>query len=195
MSSSSPQAVIGQIQTLAPEQSERVAITFVCDGATSHEPLTYAELHELARKASSLLAERAAAAAQGLLPELASSATISVERAVERTSGTLYLHQPSSDGVALGGHEPPRHAHAPGPRPTLSIVVPAYRSQDCLDELAARVRRVGEALLEPYELILVNDGSPDATGRVIERLAAVDPAVVAGQLRKNFGQDNAIMAG
>ncbi|HTV21784.1 MAG TPA: glycosyltransferase [Polyangiaceae bacterium] len=80
-------------------------------------------------------------------------------------------------------------------RPNLSIVVPAYRSSDCLDELAERVRSVCQESDESYELILVNDCSPDDTWQVIERLTRDDPAVVGLNLRKNFGQDNALMAG
>jgi polyisoprenyl-phosphate glycosyltransferase len=75
------------------------------------------------------------------------------------------------------------------------VVVPAYRSGDCLDELAERIRSVCQEAGEPYELILVNDCSPDDTWAVIERLSRDDPAVVGINLRKNFGQDNAIMAG
>lgn len=80
-------------------------------------------------------------------------------------------------------------------RPNLSVVVPAYRSRDCLDELAERIRAVCQEAHESYELILVNDCSPDDTWAVIERLTRDDPAVVGVNLRKNFGQDNAIMAG
>lgn len=79
--------------------------------------------------------------------------------------------------------------------PSLSVVVPAYRSSDCLNELAERVRCVCQKAGEPYELILVNDCSPDDTWAVIERLTRDDPAVVGINLRKNFGQDNALMAG
>jgi undecaprenyl-phosphate 4-deoxy-4-formamido-L-arabinose transferase len=77
----------------------------------------------------------------------------------------------------------------------LSIVVPVYRSADCLDELARRVRdSVGERF-GSYELILVNDASPDHSWDTISALTATYPFVVGLNLRKNVGQDNAIMAG
>jgi undecaprenyl-phosphate 4-deoxy-4-formamido-L-arabinose transferase len=82
-------------------------------------------------------------------------------------------------------------------RPTLSIVVPAYRSADCLPALAQAVT----SALGPngadlsHELILVNDGSPDPTWDVIERLCHEHPEVIGVDLRKNFGQDNAILTG
>jgi undecaprenyl-phosphate 4-deoxy-4-formamido-L-arabinose transferase len=85
---------------------------------------------------------------------------------------------------------------APEPRPpALSIVVPAYRSVDCLGALAAAVDSALRTTPWSYELILVNDGSPDATWREVERLARSDPRVVGVDLRRNFGQDNAILTG
>jgi glycosyltransferase involved in cell wall biosynthesis len=80
-------------------------------------------------------------------------------------------------------------------RPELSVVIPVYRSADCLPELAERIARACQSMSKTYELILVDDASPDDTARVIEQLGAKDPAIVGLFLRKNFGQDNAIMAG
>jgi undecaprenyl-phosphate 4-deoxy-4-formamido-L-arabinose transferase len=97
-----------------------------------------------------------------------------------------------ADFVPASGERLTAQRHAP---PSLSVVVPAYRSRECLDELAERVRDVCRAAGESYELILVNDCSPDDTWAVIERLTRQDSAVVGINLRKNFGQDNAIMAG
>jgi undecaprenyl-phosphate 4-deoxy-4-formamido-L-arabinose transferase len=80
-------------------------------------------------------------------------------------------------------------------RPTLSIVVPVYRSAECLVELAARVNKACQSIGVSHELILVDDCSPDHSWQVIEGLCASDPSVVGITLRKNVGQDNAIMAG
>jgi polyisoprenyl-phosphate glycosyltransferase len=77
----------------------------------------------------------------------------------------------------------------------LSIVVPVYRSADCLPELALRVaQRVADSF-STFELILVNDDSPDTSWEVIMSLVRRNPFVVGLDLRKNVGQDNAIMAG
>jgi polyisoprenyl-phosphate glycosyltransferase len=77
----------------------------------------------------------------------------------------------------------------------LSIVVPVYRSAECLPELARRVARDVASSFDSYELILVNDNSPDTSWEVITLLTHAHPFVVGVDLRKNVGQDNAIMAG
>jgi undecaprenyl-phosphate 4-deoxy-4-formamido-L-arabinose transferase len=75
----------------------------------------------------------------------------------------------------------------------LSIVIPVYNSQDNLAELA---RQIQDALSDMrYELILVNDGSKDRSWDVIVELCHVYPDIIGVNLRKNSGQDNAIMAG
>jgi polyisoprenyl-phosphate glycosyltransferase len=77
----------------------------------------------------------------------------------------------------------------------LSIVVPVYRSAECLPELARRVEEEVGRYFQSYELVLVNDDSPDTSWEVIQRLAAEHNFVTGLNLRKNAGQDNAIMAG
>ena len=79
--------------------------------------------------------------------------------------------------------------------PDLSIVVPTYCSADCLDALAGAISSALGPTEWAYELILVNDGSPDRTWPTIERLCGADRRVVGIDLRRNFGQDNAILTG
>src|SRR5260370_28745718 len=80
-------------------------------------------------------------------------------------------------------------------RQDLSVVVPVYKSEECLEALAAAI----DAELQPrdiqYELILVNDGSPDRSWSIVESLCRTRTNVIGVDLRRNFGQDNAIMAG
>jgi undecaprenyl-phosphate 4-deoxy-4-formamido-L-arabinose transferase len=80
---------------------------------------------------------------------------------------------------------------------TLSIVIPVYRSAPILPKLveaiAAEMRT--EGLAESFELILVNDCSPDNSWHVIRELAKSNPFVKGITLRRNVGQHNAIMAG
>lgn len=75
----------------------------------------------------------------------------------------------------------------------ISIVVPVYKSQDCIEAL---VNRVEECLSEfEFELILVNDGSPDKSWVKIKKAGESRKWLKGINLRKNAGQDNAIMAG
>ncbi len=75
----------------------------------------------------------------------------------------------------------------------ISIVIPVYNSEGNLIELA---RQVQDALSEMrYDLILVNDGSKDGSWDVIAQLCSQNHSLIGVNLRKNSGQDNAIMAG
>lgn len=80
-------------------------------------------------------------------------------------------------------------------QPLLSVVVPAYNEAEGLDELHARVSQTMDALGEPWELVLVNDGSRDATLAAMERLRAADPRVAIVNLSRNFGKEIATTAG
>lgn len=77
----------------------------------------------------------------------------------------------------------------------LSIVVPVYNSADCLPELARRVQEDVGRDFDDFELVLVNDGSPDRSWDVIVELVDQYSFISAVNLRRNYGQDNAIMAG
>lgn len=81
--------------------------------------------------------------------------------------------------------------------PAVSIVIPVYRSRDCLAPLVEALTAVlSDTCAEGgYEIILVNDDSPDDSWKEIARLAAVYPAVKGVSLSRNFGQHNATMAG
>lgn len=79
----------------------------------------------------------------------------------------------------------------------LSIVVPVYRSAAILPQLVEQidVSMTKEGLADRFELLLVNDASPDNSWAVIRSLAAVHTFVRGITLRRNAGQHNAIMAG
>ena len=75
----------------------------------------------------------------------------------------------------------------------ISVVVPVYKSQECIEAL---VNRVDECFNElDYELILVNDCSPDNSWKEIKVALQSNEKLIAINLRKNSGQDNAIMVG
>ncbi|HKA21104.1 MAG TPA: glycosyltransferase family 2 protein [Blastocatellia bacterium] len=79
--------------------------------------------------------------------------------------------------------------------PDLSIVVPVYKSEECLGALIEEISSALSPTNRDYEVILVNDGSPDNSWTVIEAICRTNPQVTGVDLRRNFGQDNAIMTG
>ena len=77
----------------------------------------------------------------------------------------------------------------------ISIVVPVYNSHDTLENLIARLGPALEAVARPYEVVLVNDGSRDASWSVIETLAGRNDWVRGIDLMRNHGQENALLCG
>lgn len=77
----------------------------------------------------------------------------------------------------------------------ISIVVPVYRAEDCLRELYSRLVAVMGSISPNFELILVDDASPDRSWSVLKDLAEEDPRVKAVRMSRNFGQHYAITAG
>jgi glycosyltransferase involved in cell wall biosynthesis len=77
----------------------------------------------------------------------------------------------------------------------ISVVVPVYRSEHTLPALVEELARVLPTLAPRHELILVNDGSPDDSWSVIERLARSYPFVRGIRLMRNYGQHNATLCG
>ena len=77
----------------------------------------------------------------------------------------------------------------------ISICIPCYRSAGTIAAVAAEIREAFAAREGfDYQLILVNDGSPDDTFRVIGELCAQDPNVIGVDLSRNYGQQSAKMA-
>ena len=82
-----------------------------------------------------------------------------------------------------------------GPAPEISVVIPLHNEVATLRELYDRVRTVMEAGEDAWELVLVDDGSTDGTGPMLDDLHAGDPHVVVVHLRRNYGQTPALAAG
>ncbi|HEX3324644.1 MAG TPA: GNAT family N-acetyltransferase [Solirubrobacterales bacterium] len=84
---------------------------------------------------------------------------------------------------------------AASPRISVSAVVPVFNSAETLDELVRRTHAALAACASHHELILVNDGSSDASWEAIEAIASSDAAVRGVDLARNYGQHNALLAG
>lgn len=80
-------------------------------------------------------------------------------------------------------------------RPDLSVVVPVYRCEGCLEELSERIRNTAERMGKSYEIIFVCDASPDQSWNRIRKLATRDTRIRGLHLTRNFGQHHAISAG
>ncbi|HNK62888.1 MAG TPA: glycosyltransferase family 2 protein [Anaerolineales bacterium] len=78
---------------------------------------------------------------------------------------------------------------------TYSIVAPIYNEIDNLSELYRRVKEVMDTSGEPWELILVDDGSTDGSTDKIRELGAKDKTVRPVIFARNFGHQVAITAG
>ena len=77
----------------------------------------------------------------------------------------------------------------------LSIVAPVYRSDSIVPEYVRRTCEAAAAVTQNFELVLVEDGSPDNSWPAIVRECERDPRVKGVQLSRNFGQQSAITAG
>ena len=77
----------------------------------------------------------------------------------------------------------------------ISVVVPVYKAENCLDELYFRLKAVLETISADFEILLIEDCGGDNSWQVIERLAADDSRVRGVQFSRNFGQHYGITAG
>ena len=76
-----------------------------------------------------------------------------------------------------------------------SVVIPIYNEEGNINELVGELMPVMQALNEPFEIILVDDGSTDSSVKIIEdlnqKLSCINPIIFA----KNYGQTSAFDAG
>jgi len=77
----------------------------------------------------------------------------------------------------------------------LSIVTTLYNSSPFVDEFYDRITRAAETITPDYELIFVNDGSPDDSLEKVLELRKKDARIVVVDLSRNFGHHKAIMTG
>ena len=80
-------------------------------------------------------------------------------------------------------------------KPHITIVSPEYKGEKMVHELVTRIIMSVESITPNYEIILVNDASPDGTWLAIEQECRLNPKVKGLNLSRNFGQHYAITAG
>ena len=79
--------------------------------------------------------------------------------------------------------------------PHISIVTPVYGCSTCLEKLYERLIKTLIQITEDFEIIMVNDASPDNAWEIIKELAQKDSRVKGINFSRNFGQHRAITAG
>ncbi|MEZ9128870.1 glycosyltransferase [Vibrio splendidus] len=77
----------------------------------------------------------------------------------------------------------------------ISVVIPVYGACKSLDELISRLMCILKTKTNNFEIILVNDASPDRSWEIIKEHASIEPRVKGINLSRNFGQHRAINAG
>jgi dolichol-phosphate mannosyltransferase len=77
----------------------------------------------------------------------------------------------------------------------ISIVVPVYNEEEVLFELYRRISQVMGQLNDPWELILVDDGSVDRSAEIMREIYEQDPRVKGLSFSRNFGFQEAVTAG
>ncbi len=101
-----------------------------------------------------------------------------------------------AESVAPEATASPRPAaQRPPGRPVISVVAPAWNEAETLPLFYQRTAAVMEELGEPWELVLVDDGSADGTREVLRDLHRGDPRVKTVSFSRNFGHQAAITAG
>ena len=77
----------------------------------------------------------------------------------------------------------------------ISVISPIYNAENIVEELSLRLAEAIEPITSHYEIILVEDGSPDNSWGKIESICAAKSNVIGVKLSRNFGQHYAITAG
>jgi polyisoprenyl-phosphate glycosyltransferase len=80
-------------------------------------------------------------------------------------------------------------------RPTLSVVIPVFNEEETIPELNRRLHSFLAGLGETWEVVFVDDGSRDASAKLLAELAEQEPRFKVISFARNFGHQIAITAG
>jgi len=79
--------------------------------------------------------------------------------------------------------------------PNISVVIPVYNSESILPKLVVRLTKSLKSICSNYEILLINDGSQDKSWNSIQKLIDGNKHVRGVNLRRNYGQHNALLCG
>lgn len=79
--------------------------------------------------------------------------------------------------------------------PNISVVIPVFNSESILPILVARLVEALRSICTNYEILLINDGSQDKSWNSIQKLTDENKQVRGVNLRRNYGQHNALLCG
>lgn len=77
----------------------------------------------------------------------------------------------------------------------VSVICPCYREEENIEPLASEVEKIFSQKGLNWELLLVNDGSPDSTWEKISAVARKNPRIRGLNFSRNFGKEAAMLAG
>jgi glycosyltransferase involved in cell wall biosynthesis len=80
-------------------------------------------------------------------------------------------------------------------KPAISVVVPVYRGESTLEPLVNELLAFLPGFTSKFEIILVNDDSPDSSWEIINRLSKKHKTIKGIRLMRNYGQHNATLCG
>lgn len=83
----------------------------------------------------------------------------------------------------------------PSPKPDLSLVVPVYNESATLTDFLTVVSQIVKPLVERFEIVVIDDGSVDATWSILRGARSDMPQLRCYRLSRNFGKDAAMSAG
>jgi dolichol-phosphate mannosyltransferase len=151
---------------------------------------------ENARRAGSATASRALDAIAPLWEKL-EEPLLSLERSIRQTPGVsrLLADVPVLQDLYVFGAPLGRSPHGHTERCDLSIAVIAFNEEECLEGVVSELVRAIELAGIAFEVILVDDGSSDATLAIMRRLAARDARLRLVPLSPNRGIGGALRAG
>ena len=80
-------------------------------------------------------------------------------------------------------------------KPTISVVIPVYRSEKTIEELYNRLSTILEVSSSKFEVIFVEDSGGDDSWEIIKKIAGSDDRVRGIKFHRNYGQHNALLCG